>query len=487
MAMKKYVVAIFLMLMGSISSSVLATAPPTLATPASLSLAEIKITGNEFVVLQNNTGNTITDLSKYWLYDFNNVNPLAIGVSSSSQQLPAGSLANGQTILLSATGGNTCGAAVTGKLSLSLTDSGGFLEVVQTSLSGGVLVQTAGDAASWSSGANAAAGMIANVPSSTADPAGAYYRYQNTGSGAPYLWQLADLDSANSCQLNVTIGGVTTPGPVNPGNQLLPGTPPPATFAQDDPADQSSTANSLPPSDIGLAAPIINELLPNPATPQTDDEDEFIELYNSNDVAFDLTGFKLQTGSTTLHNYAFPAGTSLAPKSFTAFFSIDTNMNLSNSGGQARLLDPASNLISQSDTYSVAPDGQSWALADGTWYWTATPTAGGANVIHQPLTIKALTIATTATAAKKSTSPPTPKTSSSAGKVKAASTTASSGSSSTPAKNASPLHPLVLAVVGAGAVAYAAYEYRNDLQNRLYQFRRYRAARATARATAKKS
>ncbi len=472
---------IFLVLWGSSIPKILAASPPSLATPNGLSLAEIKITGSEFVMLQNN-GAAIADLSRYWLYAFNGTNPLAAGVSSSTQQLPAAALAPGQTILLSAGGGATCGAAVTARLSVSLTDSGGFLEVVQTSLSGNTLVQTAGDSVSWSSGANAAAGMIANVPSNTADPAGAYYRYQNSAPPPAFLWQQADTDAVNSCQLNVKIGSALVPGPTGIGAQLLPGAPPPATIVQDDPTDPASATSGLPLTDIGLAAPIINELMPNPAAPQTDDEDEFVEIYNSNDVAFDLSGFKLQTGTTTLHNYTFPAGTSLAPKSFTAFFSIDTNMNLSNSGGQARLLDPAGNLISQSDTYATADDGQSWALANGTWYWTTTPTAGGANVIHQPLTVKALTTGTTTnSAAKKSAAAPK---SASTAKVKAASTTANNSNSPSPAKNASPLHPLVLAAVGAGAVAYAAYEYRNDLRNRFYQLRRYRAARAAAGAAA---
>src|SRR3990167_10415739 len=98
--MKKYGVAILLMLWGLISTSALAASPPALTVPTGLSLAEIKITGNEFVMLQNNTGGAIPDLSKYWLYAFNNVNPLAPGVTSNSQQLPAGNLAQGQAVLL---------------------------------------------------------------------------------------------------------------------------------------------------------------------------------------------------------------------------------------------------------------------------------------------------------------------------------------------------------------------------------------------------
>ena len=484
MLMKKCVLVIFLMLIGGISPGVLAASPPTAAVPLGLSLAEIKVTGNEFVMLQNNTGTTITDLSKYWLYFFNNVNPLAVGVSSSSQQMPPGSLLNGQTILLSANGGNTCGAAVTGKLSLSLNDSGGFLEVVQISLVNGLLVQTAGDALSWSSGANTAAGMIANLPSNTKAPDGAYYRYQNSGSGAAYLWQQANLDAVNPCQLNVTIAGVTSPGPSSIGNQLLPGSPPPATIVNIGDGEEPASG-ALPPADIGLAAPQVNEALPNPAEPQTDGEDEFIELYSSNDVAFDLSGFKLQTGTATLHTYTFGAGTMLAPKSFTAFYSIDTNLSLSNNGGQARLLDPAGNIISQSDSYTSAKDGQSWALANGTWYWTTTPTAGEANVINQPLSVKKLSVGSATAATKKSTSSSTKV--AATPKVKAAKTTASTTNTPVKAKpSVTPLHPVILAAVGAGALAYAGYEYRNDLANRFHRLRRQRATRPAAGRGAKK-
>jgi hypothetical protein len=44
------------------------------------------------------------------------------------------------------------------------------------------------------------------------------------------------------------------------------------------------------------------------------------------------------------------------------------------------------------------------------------------------------------------------------------------------------VHPLVLAGVGGLAVAYAIYEYRHDLANRLFQLRGYFAARRSHRA-----
>src|SRR3989344_5214244 len=126
---------------------VLAVTAPILTTPLGLSLAEIKMTGTEFVMLQNNTGSTITNLSEYSVYGFNNVNPLASGVNISVQQLPSGNLLAGQTVLLG-DGGATCGATITADLSLSLTDSTGYLQIVKSSFVGGVLTQISGDAVS---------------------------------------------------------------------------------------------------------------------------------------------------------------------------------------------------------------------------------------------------------------------------------------------------------------------------------------------------
>lgn len=373
--MKKYCIAIFLMLVWLGPAKAAATTPPALAVPSGLALAEVKITGSEFVMLLNNSGSTITDLSKYWLYVFNNVNPLAPGVSSSTQQLPTVSLAAGQTVLLSANGGATCGAAVSGKLSISLNDSGGFLEVVQTSLVGGVVVQTAGDAVSWTTGSNST-DMISSVPTSTATKETyVAYRYQNGSPPPNYKWQAANIDTSNPCQLTVSAAQID----ISIISPLLPGDPPPISFANDSELTGSS-ANG------GLKAPVINELLPNPAEPQTDSEDEFIEIYNSNDVAFDLNGYKLQTGITSLRSYTFPAGTMLPAKSFTAFYSADTNLSLSNSGSQAKLLDPSGNVVSQSDSYSSAAEGQSWALANGKWNWTKTVTPNQTNVINSPST-----------------------------------------------------------------------------------------------------
>ncbi len=456
-----------------VPQAALAVNPPALAVPPGLSFAQIKITGNEFLMLQNNTADPITDLSQYWLYGFNNVNPVASGVNSTLQQLPSGSLLPGQTLLLNATGGSTCGAAVTGKLGISLTDSGGYLEIVKTALVNNLLVYTGGDAVSWSSAVNSAPGMISQVPSSSADPAGAWYRYQNSLPTPPFLWQQADVDASNVCQLNVVISNVVTTGPSNPGNQLLPGLPPAATFITIVSSTGSGSGPYLPASDKGLRTPTLTEILPNPASPATDANDEFVELYNSNSATFDLSGFKIQSASLTsktLHVYKIPAGTTVKGHGYISFTSGNTSISLNNSGGQVWLLDPFGNVLNKTDVYGKAASGSAWALGNGKWFWTGTPTPNRANTITQ-----------TSGAGAPGSTTKAPSISGVEGITTSDPHSAASGKTSSTAPQSSDtgqkLHPWIIVVIGLLALIYALYEYRNGIINKVRQFVRNRSSR----------
>jgi hypothetical protein len=451
--MKKYFIRFFLMVGGLLilSRPAISASPPAMAVPPLLALSEIKITGDEFIVLKNNTGKDIADLSSYWLDGYNSNQPLSAGVTNTAQQLPAVKLAGGQTVLLSSNGMVTCGAAVTAKLSVSLTDSSGFLQLIQTTQTSLGITKFPIDYASWSSAADNA---IPNVPSSTKDPKAAYYRYAVANG---YSWQLADIDSSNACQLDVAnttssvSSGLTAPATAVP------------SVAGISTQDETIT---LPAADIGLAAPQISEVLPNPAPPQTDADDEFIELYNSNNKDFDLSGFVLQVGTTTLHKYTFPAGTMIGPKKFEAFYSADTGLSLSNSSGQVSLLDPSGNMLNQTDVYGTAKDGYSWVSADGLWQWTTVPTPNTVNKIAAPLAKSSSKSSTDSSKKSASTKAPA-----------AVGSNSSGPSSGTPVSS---LHPAVLAGIGSLAVVYAMYEYRNDLANQLHRLRRYRTARRVA-------
>lgn len=440
---------------------------PTLAAPSGLAISEIKMTGDEFLVLQNDSSAAIPDLSTYWLYVYNKTDPLTAGATTATQQLPSAGLAAGQSVLLSQ-GGATCGAQVAAKLTVSLGDSAGSLQLLQ-STAAGLIIPAPVDAVSWSSGTD---GDIPNVPSSTKDKQAAYYRTQTQAQPPTFGWQLADVSTdqpsgiADICQLSVKTGsGTTSVQGITDSNGLLAAVEPAATIISLA-ADSGGAAKAvLPAGDVGLSAPQLTELLPNPAGTGTDGTDEFIELYNSNPVGFDLTGFTLQTGAATKHSYVFPAGTSLPAKGFVAFYSGDTGLSLSNTSGQADLLDPFGNLLTESDPYGAAKDGQAWALANGTWYWTTVATPNAANVVKQIVT------------ASKATAKPSSKKNTSA--IKGASTTiarqATNAADDTPAP--APIHPAILAAVAALAVGYGVYEYRHDIANKLHQLRANRKAR----------
>jgi len=261
----------------------------------------------------------------------------------------------------------------------------------------------------------------------------------------------------------------------------------------------SDTDTPTPPvnSNDGLLAPVITELLPNPASPASDDQDEFIELHNANDTDFNLKGYTLETGTTTLHDFTFTSDTLLPPQSYQVFTSALTGLSLSNSGGQARLIDTTGKTVSQTAPYQTADDGLTWAFdeASNSWQWSTTPTPAATNVIT------AVQAATTTTTNTKSATPTTAKvakaktvkvagvkstkakavkkTTKKTKKPKAATVVAQN--TATQSQLTTPIHPWTLAIVAALTVAYGLYEYRYDLANRLYQFRKHRANRSRAR------
>ncbi len=433
-------------------------------SPQELTLIEVKMTSSETVVIQN-TSSVELNLSNYLVQYFNKHNPASLSVPTDAQQLPDMVLAPKQTILLNSDSAATCGAAAVAELDFTLSDSSGYLMLVKVEpQSDGSFIYRPQDRVNWTSTTSGA--DLLKVPSATADAKAVWYRKIVDGS-----WQQAQL--GNDCSLLMpAIEPANTPTYL----QWATGEEPPATIVS---ATATSSAESIiPPANIGLPGPVVTELLPNTAQGQTDSEDEFIELYNGGSKPYELSGYILEVGLTTKRVYKIPGGTTIAAKSFKTFFSSDTGLALSNTGSQASLLDPLGNVVSRAADYSSAKDGHSWALANGKWYWSTSPTPSLANVIKQP-------VAKMSSATKKSTL-----NKSSAGVVRAASTTNTSGSAGVsssldPTGNApGKVHPLVLAGVGGLALLYAGYEYRHDVANQFYRLRRYRAARREPGPTA---
>lgn len=445
--MKKYFL-IFLMLaeissIWMLSGATLADAP----LAQELSISQIKITGDEILVLRNKTNSNL-QLGNFWLQYYNDFNLANVGISNSSSQLPAVTLQPNQEILLTIGAAADCGQVWVAKLPFSLKDSAGLLQVVAVSQSSGVLAYKPEDQVSWSSKTSDPRD-IKGVSSS----ASAQLWYKNAG-----VWQTTTSPPGCTIVGTTVSQSTNTVATLNQSNS----SPPSVVLGAE---TGSSPSSSLPPSDIGLTAPQISELLPNPAPPQADATDEFIELYNPNNSTFDLSGFTLQVGTSTLHNFTFPSGQfSLLPHEFKAFYITQTGLSLANDGGQALVLDPSGNVVAKTDVYSDAKDGYAWIFANGLWQWTTSATPDAQNKILAPV----------ASTTKPSSSKSSKKAVSSSSKRPKSTKGASTQISSQPTTSTSNLHPGILAVIGGAALIYALYEYRHDLANAVYRFRRNR-------------
>jgi len=425
------------------------------APSGTILIGQIKLTSSngQFVSLYNNTDTDI-DMSSVKLAYYNYYD-LASAKLTSSRFIPlSGKLPSRNYYMVNDGALVICYKMTVDAQSLGFSTTAGTLQVVQNGPSN-VL-----DTVAWSKTAVSGSTAVQTLPTSTS---GFLQRAWVDGviKSTNDPWVGVVPSGIDSCDLEAQIAASSTP--IAPTAQTTPQSVSIAKIG----SLASATTNQ------GLVAPVLSELLPNPAPPQTDDADEFIELYNPNNQAFNLAGYRLEAGTSYSRGYTFTSG-NLQPKSYTAFKITDTNLQLSNTEGQARLLAPDGTTISETPSYEDAPEGQSWSMVADIWQWTEKVTPNAANALGDESTN------TTASTASKSktTGGSTKKTSSGNGM---ASNTAS-GTNPSQLNDAAPLHPLILAGIGTAAVAYAIYEYRKDMANSIFKLRRYLRNRRTVRA-----
>ncbi|HKX72507.1 MAG TPA: lamin tail domain-containing protein [Candidatus Saccharimonadales bacterium] len=231
------------------------------------------------------------------------------------------------------------------------------------------------------------------------------------------------------------------------------------------PVDPPATPDPIP---VTYARIIVTELLPDPESPATDSADEYIEIHNPGAAPVDLAGYTLQAGTDFKDSYTF-GSMLVAPGGYAAIYSAITHLGLTNGGSAVQLLDPTGAPIDAVASYGQAKSGKAWAKQDsGVWAWTS-PTPGSQNVFTA--TQSPAVLAATAAVKKAAAAAATKKAAAKPKAVKAAATpTAKSNtkaqtvSNQTPQEQAGSQVPyLILGVVGLGVVAYAAYEYRQDI------------------------
>lgn len=125
------------------------------------------------------------------------------------------------------------------------------------------------------------------------------------------------------------------------------------------------------------AALQISELLPNPAG--TDNSHEFIEVYNPLERAVSLKGYQFMTGLAYDRRIVIEADIIIQPRSYAVITQQELNFTLTNVASRVKLISPSGNTVSETDSYSSPPEGQSWASVDDVWQFTSVPTPGAGN------------------------------------------------------------------------------------------------------------
>jgi len=127
---------------------------------------------------------------------------------------------------------------------------------------------------------------------------------------------------------------------------------------------------------VDLKPLMITELLPN--ADGSDDGNEFIEIYNPNEVGIDL-GYYILHIENSNKDYYFPAGVHINAGEYMSFSNDDIQFTLVNTSGGAGLYSIYGELINDVPVYENPKDDTAWALINGSWQYTNKPTPGLAN------------------------------------------------------------------------------------------------------------
>jgi len=113
----------------------------------------------------------------------------------------------------------------------------------------------------------------------------------------------------------------------------------------------------------------ISALLPNPASPLLDTQDEWIEIATTNNTPQDISGYRLSDTLGTSKEYILPAGSIVSKEKPLKVFSKESKIALNNEGDIVVLKTPDGRIVSESVKYPSASAGAVWFKDGSEWLW----------------------------------------------------------------------------------------------------------------------
>ncbi|MDP2664151.1 MAG: lamin tail domain-containing protein [bacterium] len=126
------------------------------------------------------------------------------------------------------------------------------------------------------------------------------------------------------------------------------------------------------------AGVVINEILPSPIGP--DSEEEWIEIFNQNNFEVNLSGWRIKDLLGKTNIYAFPESATISPRKFLVLSRPTAKITLNNDADGLQLIQP-DDMVTDEINYEKAPRGESFNRTESGWVWSAILTQGSANII----------------------------------------------------------------------------------------------------------
>ncbi|XLQ20652.1 MAG: lamin tail domain-containing protein [Candidatus Moraniibacteriota bacterium] len=145
------------------------------------------------------------------------------------------------------------------------------------------------------------------------------------------------------------------------------------------------TKNAIDPRTIKYPKLLLNEILPNPSG--VEKTDEFIEIYNPNNIKINLKNWMLKDSSKT-GTYTFPTKQYIEPKSFFTIYRKNFSFALNNSNETVSLTAPNEKIVSSISYKSSREDiSYNYNTDSKSWRWSKYLTPSKKNVFNNLPTI----------------------------------------------------------------------------------------------------